>query len=228
MLAAAPANAAPPPVQYTAQGDIIITGDNGPQYVEIEDHEVGYEILYRSGGIDGYYYVAASGRDIIVKLKNGNDKLFLDIENRLSAPRDVKIELGGGNNRLDGSAGFTVGRNFKLTDGSGSSSVDMELSTSQFRDSVNFRTGNKADKLRIDRQTEFAGRTTLFKLGGGHDSTRIFGATSNDRFSFRGDGGDDLLVVTASTFRSSVTLNGNGGTDRLGGEATPSCNRQRC
>ncbi len=193
--------------------------------------------------------------------------------------------MGNGNNTFNGSGGLSVGRNFRLIDGSGSTAVvmrntdiagsttvslggglhdvqwrhldfdgsvrlitspsgriDMELGGARFNGPVSIRSGNQADQLRIDSQTRFVGRTTVIdlrggndeltiteaptfnsrtdiRMGAGRDEAFIFGASSDDRFSFRGDAGNDRLILTASTFESTVILNGGSNTDQIAGEA---------
>ncbi len=284
LLAVSPASAAVS-VVYTPQGDIIINGDNGDQFVEVQTRDDGWEIIFRSVNNDRVFVVPELRRDFIVNLRNGDDVLFMDLEVRMPVPRNVNINLGNGQNFLDGSGGFSVGGNLKVQDGTGSSRIELwnsdvagtslinlgngthaveslfnrfegpyrfttgangdaavEIEKTTFNGPVNMRTGNRVDSFLFGEEVVFNGRTTLIDLRGGNDdltmrerpvlNTRadlrmgsgndralLLGATSDDRFSFRGDAGDDDLILTANTFASTVTLNGGANNDRLSGEA---------
>jgi hypothetical protein len=241
---AGPAAAAPNPVVVKANGDVVITGDNGGQNVEIREHDDGrHRILYRSGGFEALYYVDGVERDLIIKLKGGDDELLLDLENRLEVGRDVVIDLGSGTNRLEATVGFSIGRNLRLIDGSGSATIDLRNSDIAGSTTISLGTGMHTGELvnldfggtfklttgsagQIDLSMEandYNGSVTI-RTGNRSDALRLAGVASvNAPLVFDGRtavvdlrGGNDRLDVEGLIrFNSRTTIRLGSGHDRL-------------
>ncbi len=211
LLATVQPTAAATRVVLTGAGDIVITGDNGPQVVIVKVVNQTILITVETGQDSVEYAYSGPVRDVKINLRGGNDGFHVyDVSTRL-ASRDLIVNLGSGHNHSE-LHDISLNRNFRFTDGSGSGTLEMSQVSVEGKTWINM--GGGSNLLRQSTGTHFK---DVVVSTAGSGSLDLDTTDLNFVAAYRLTTGNkvDELSYRNTILQGKVTINTRGGNDLI-------------
>jgi hypothetical protein len=155
---------------------------------------------------------------IIVDMESGNDTVTLGNADVVSTQQDLDVDLGTGNDLLDGKRIFIAGDQI-LGGGDGDDDMIFDGFASPFTlgtsaaGSANWTGGNGDDTVHVV-YAFIVGAWTI-DLGAGNDSLNVFGSAASGDVTYFGGAGIDGLTVDTNFFDANQLLDGGGDGDTI-------------
>lgn len=211
-------------VVVTADGDLRISGDDGPNRVDVHGSPFGYSVWVRkdNGRVVVHNLYGQVTGDVIVQMQGGDDRIHVGPSSAISFPGTLSIEGGDGADVIEvrnaDIAGELIVRPESAPEGR---DQDVEIWDTVVRDDLRFDTG---DRTEFDLRSSTVERRAIFTSAGDGFAPNLwhskvgrllaFGGADRDGFgTFMSDlgtnpvinlrGGDDTV-----TFRSENQWDG--------------------
>jgi hypothetical protein len=155
---------------------------------------------------------------IIIDMESGNDTVTLGDLDVVSTRADLDVDLGTGNDVLNGRRIF-IGGNQLIVGGDGDDDLIFDGLASPFTlgtsaaGNANWSTGDGDDTVHI--VYAFIAGAFGIDLGAGTDSLDVFGSSALGNASFFGGAGIDSLKVDTNFFDAALLLDGGADNDTV-------------
>lgn len=233
MLATTQPAAAATKVALNNAGDLIITGDSGPQVVIITRNFSDLFVTVETGQTSTQYVFGGPVRDLRVNLRGGDDGFHVYDTGASLVSRDLIVNMGSGLNASE-IHDTVVNRNYRFTDGNGSSSLELgqfgvegktwirmgggdnrlKQSTSTYFKDVTISTSGSGQLDLDTTDVNFAGKYRL-TTGNKVDELRYRDTDLQGKAIINTRGGDDLIDIRADTrLRNGADIRTGSGNDR--------------
>jgi hypothetical protein len=222
-------------VAVTTEGDVIVTGDNASNQVDLNVDANGFHVRGLSGTSVRYRgTTVAAGttvrlqtplpvRDIRINMQAGNDTVNLNTRSSLNVGRNATINLGSGNDTLDVNAyaGLAVTGIASVSGEAGNDRIAIHSRGGllNFKSSLTINGGSEDDAIRVADELQFGSLTEASAfLGIANNST----TAGSQRVRVAGDlnvltnTGNDSIAVLGVEARGNSNINAGDQVDRVG------------